>query len=113
MVQVQMLQVFKRKDEQDPTHCVSAIPSQIVQPPVPAEVLADLCCSARYEPDKVAPAVAAGHVHATAVALLHAAHILESDPHAQQLQQDNQVAGGNPRRKYFLKRNYAGIYDTV
>lgn len=57
---------------------------------------------------EVQPAVAAEHVHATVLALLHAAHLLEADPAAQQIQQHNQVPGTEPVRKYFLKRNLAG-----
>lgn len=101
-----MLQVYKEKQQQDPEHAVAPIPSQVVRPPVPAQVLIDSCFTARYEQEE--PAVAQEHVHATALALLHAAHVLESDADAQQIQQHNQVAD-SPRRKYFLKRNYAGM----
>lgn len=101
-----MLKVYKEKQREDPEHAVAPIPSQVVRPPVPAQVLIDLCFTARYEQEQ--PAVAQEHVHATALALLHAVYVLESDPDAQQIQQHNQVTA-SPRRKYFLKRNYAGM----
>lgn len=100
-----MLHIYQQKYHQDPEHSVPPIPSQIIHPPVPAHVLAELCFSARYHQDQ--PAVAREHVHAAALALLHAAHALESDSDARQIQQQNQVEHV-PKRRYFIKRNYAG-----
>ena len=109
-VQVEMLHIYQQKYQQDPEHGIPPIPSQVIHPPVPAHVLTDLCFSARYDGNQ--PAVAREHVHATALALLHAAHTLESDSDARQIQQQNQVESV-PLRKYFIKRNYAGKGDIL
>ena len=111
-VQVQMSHIYKEKYEQDQQQGTAPIPSQIVHPPVPAHVLADLCFSTRYHQPEDQPAIAHEHLHATALALLHAAHTLESDPDAQQIQEHNQVESGS-KRKYFLKRNYAGMIKIL
>ena len=107
-----MFHIYKEKYQQDQDQGVAPIPSQIVRPPVPAKVLADLCYSTRYHRPEDQPAIAREHVHATALALLHAAHNLESDPDAHRIQQHNQVGIGS-KRKYFVKRNYAGIDNML
>lgn len=106
-VQVEIFHIYKEKYQQDQEQGIAPIPSQIVHPPVPAQVLDDLCFSTKYLQPEDQPAIAHEHVHATALALLHAAHTLESDPDAQQIQQHSQVESGS-KRKYFVKRNYAG-----
>lgn len=107
-----MYHIYKEKYQQDQEQGVAPIPSQTVHPPVPAQVLADLCFSTKYHQPEDQPVIAREHVHATALALLHAAHTLESDPDAQQIQQHNQ-AGSGSKRKYFVKRNYAGTDNVL
>ena len=101
-----MLQVYQDYHAQNPQHSTPPIPSRIIQLPVPAAVVENLCYSSRYLDSM--PAVAADDLHATVLTLLHAAHLLESDQNAQQIQDSNQVVGTGHVRKYFLKRNLAG-----
>lgn len=105
-LQVEMLQAYHSYRQQHPQHSTPPIPSQVIHLPVPKAVVEDLCYAARYL-DKQ-PAVAPDDLHATVLALLHGAHLLESDQNAQQIQESNQVVGSSPVRKYFLKRNLAG-----
>ena len=101
-----MFDVYQRHHRQDPLHRVAPIPSITVQLPVAAAVQANLCYSARYLQQQ--SAVSPEDVRATALQLLQAAKLLESDANAQAIQQLNQIPGHKERRQYFLKRNYAG-----
>ena len=107
-VQVKMVSMYQQHYQQDPQHATPPMPSYVVHVPVPAEVLAEHCFTARYSDHQ--PAVAAEHIQATAMELLHAAYILEADPIAQQIQRSNQAGHDRPIRKYFLKRNLSGAY---
>ena len=110
-LQVKMVSMYQQHYQQDPQHATPPIPSYIVHVPVPAEVLAEQCFTARYSEHQ--PAVAAEHIHATAMELLYAAYILEADPIAQQIQQSNQVMGSSPKQRYFLKRNLSGSFAVT
>ena len=71
----------------------------------------DFCYTARYL--QQLQTVPQDDVHATAAALLHAVQELEADKDAQSIQETNQDSGGRPVRKYFIKRNYSGVHNSL